>query len=240
METIKFKCAFCEREFNTKQALGSHTGKCKNNPNAKEHEKSDAWYEAMAKRRGHGTNQFTKAKELGKELKWSDEIKEKIGQSNTGKHLSEESKKKISEARKRYLEKRPEKVPFKLNHSSKESYPERYFREWLQKENIFSEQEYQVGRYSLDFAWPEKMVYLEIDGSQHSLDWMQNHDKVRTEKLSEKGWTCIGRVYWPEYQGLNREDKEKYLKSIKDKLLKVQFRVCSSRAIGATVSARDS
>lgn len=135
--------------------------------------------------------------------------------------LSEESKKKISEARKKYLNEHPDEIPFKLNHSSKESYPEKYFREWLQKENIFSERELQVSLYTLDFAWPEKKIYLEIDGSQHHLDWMVKHDEERTKKLSELGWNCIQRIYWPDYQKLSKNEKEKYLASLKEEILKI-------------------
>ena len=133
--------------------------------------------------------------------------------------LTEEEKKKISEARKKYLSEHPDKVPFKLNHSSKESYPEKYFREWLQKENIFSEREYQVGLYTLDFAWPERKIYLEIDGSQHHLDWMIKHDEERAKKLSELGWVCIQRVYWPDYQKLNLEERKSFLLSLKENIL---------------------
>ena len=44
--------------------------------------------------------------------------------------LSEETKKKISESRIKYLKENPDKIPYKLNHYSKgESYPEKYFEE---------------------------------------------------------------------------------------------------------------
>lgn len=57
---------------------------------------------------------------------------------------SEETKNKISIIRKKFLTENPDMIPYKLNHKSKgESYPEKYFREWLEKENISFEQEYQ-------------------------------------------------------------------------------------------------
>lgn len=136
-----------------------------------------------------------------------------------GKCHSEESKKKISEARKKYLNEHPDKVPFKLNHSSKESYPEKYFREWLQKEGIFSEREYQVNRYTLDFAWPEKGFYLEIDGSQHDLDWMKEHDIERTNFLTEKGWVCIARISWSHFCSFNNDERILFLKNLKNTIL---------------------
>lgn len=143
----------------------------------------------------------------------------KVHNARTGKRVSDETKKKISESRKKYLNEHPDKVPFKLNHSSKESYPEKYFREWLQKENIFSENEYSVERYSLDFAWPEKGIYLEIDGGQHTLNWMKDHDKERTDFLTKKGWVCIARVFWPHFCSFKDDEKIKFLKNLKNTIL---------------------
>lgn len=136
---------------------------------------------------------------------------------------SAETKKKISESRKKYLAKHPDKVPFKLNHSSKQSYPEKYFENWLIKEQIFDQKEFQVERYSLDFAWPDKLIYLEIDGSQHSLDWMIEHDAARTKYLTEQGWTCIGRVYWPRYKSYSKEEKVQYLSNLKNAIVNSSF-----------------
>lgn len=140
-----------------------------------------------------------------------------------GSKHTEETKRKISEARKKYLNEHPDKVPFKLNHSSKESYPEKYFKAWLKKEKIFEVQELQIDRYTLDFAWPDKKIYLEIDGSQHKLDWMQEHDRIRTEYLDNLGWKCIGRVYWPDYQALSKIEKHCYLLVIKDAIINSAF-----------------
>lgn len=131
---------------------------------------------------------------------------------------TEETKAKISASRKKYLEEHPDQVPFKLNHSSKESYPECYFRKWLKKSGLLEKQELQVSRYTLEFAWEDHKIYLEIDGSQHSLDWMQEHDKVRTDFLTNLGWTCIQRVYWPDYQKLTKSQKHKYLVALKAKI----------------------
>ena len=44
-------------------------------------------------------------------------------------YQTEESRKRISESRKRYIEEHPDQAPFKLNHSSKKSYPEKHFEE---------------------------------------------------------------------------------------------------------------
>lgn len=53
-----------------------------------------------------------------------------------GKLHTEEEKKQISESRKKYLQEHPDKVPYLLNHSSKMSYPEKYFMDLFKNEDI--------------------------------------------------------------------------------------------------------
>lgn len=225
----KCQCKYCNEKFNSKLDLKKHLPKC-------EKRKKYNWvcpvcdevYETRSKLYLHKHEQHYKgvhankaiiAKLRGDEFIVSDETRKKISESSTGRKHTEESKKKISEARKKYLNEHPDKVPFKLNHSSKESYPEKYFREWLQKEGIFSEREYQVNRYTLDFAWPEKGFYLEIDGSQHALDWMKEHDIERTNFLTEKGWVCIARIFWPHFCSFNNDERVLFLKNLKNAIL---------------------
>ena len=86
-------------------------------------------------------------------------------QHNKGKHLSPEHRKLISEKRKLYLKEHPEKVPYVLNHSSKESFPERFFREAFTNEGFpkFIQDKY-VNGYFLDFAFEGLNKYIEVDG----------------------------------------------------------------------------
>ena len=122
---------------------------------------------------------------------------------------SEETKKKISEHRKKYLEEHPDKIPYVMNHSSKISYPEKYFMEVFK--DLPVKYNYQVGLYQLDFAIPEKLVYIEIDGEQHFCDKrIVEHDKERTEKLESLGWNCLKRVRWSDYKKLNQEQQKQY------------------------------
>ena len=67
---------------------------------------------------------------------------------------------------KKYYKEHPELVPYKFHHSSKESYPEKYFNELFEKENIKGfKRNYYVDGYYLDFAFINKMIDFEVDGS---------------------------------------------------------------------------
>ena len=53
-------------------------------------------------------------------------------------------------------------------HSSKKSYPEKFFTQVI--ENEFDDKNYEYNllfyQYRLDFAWPHKKLCIEINGSQ--------------------------------------------------------------------------
>lgn len=128
--------------------------------------------------------------------------------------ISEETKKKISISRIKYLKENPDQVPYLLNHSSKESYPEKYFNIVFKNEKIDVDRYYRVGLYELDFAILNKKIDIEIDGSQHWLDEkIIESDERRTEILESEGWDII-RINWSEYQKQNKDEKEEYIKDL--------------------------
>lgn len=90
------------------------------------------------------------------------------------------------------------------------SYPEEYF------EKIFSsaERNYHVDRYFLDFAYPDKKYYVEVDGEQHYTEEGVKHDKLRTEILESLGWICVERIRWKKYIKLDYEERVRYVNSI--------------------------
>ena len=135
-----------------------------------------------------------------------------------GKTQSEETKKKISDSRKKYLLEHPEKVPYKLNHSSKQSFPEKFFETVFINNELVFEKEFYANGYWLDFCF-NKTFYVEIDGDQHYLDKrIVEHDKIRTEKLSELGFNCIERVRWSEFQKLDKENQKEYITKLVNKI----------------------
>lgn len=123
-----------------------------------------------------------------------------------GTPCSEETKQKLSDIRIKFLNENPDKVPYKLNHSSKQSYPEKYFTECFKDLTI--ESEYRVIRYSLDFANPLTKRYVEIDGEQHYVDSrIVEHDIKRTLNLTELGWEAK-RIRWKQFSKLKYEEKK--------------------------------
>ena len=69
------------------------------------------------------------------------ELKNIISSKSTNRKHTEETKNKLSEIRKKYLLENPDKVPYLLNHSSKESYPEKYFTEVFKNERKKAKEE---------------------------------------------------------------------------------------------------
>lgn len=76
-----------------------------------------------------------------------------------------------------------------------------------------------VKKYWLDFAWPDKKIYFEVDGRTHFTEEGIQHDIERTEFLKKEGWTLIGRCNWSEYQKLSRSEREMYVQLIEQKIL---------------------
>lgn len=136
-----------------------------------------------------------------------------------GKPLSEETKRKISESRKRWIAENPDKSPYIVSHKSRgETYPEKYFREWLEKENIPFQQEYRFKLYAFDFLVNER-VDLEIDGDQHKNDKrIIEHDIKRDAKSKDAGF-IVYRIMWSNYQKLSQCEREIFLCELKSFLM---------------------
>lgn len=136
-----------------------------------------------------------------------------------GHPVSKETKKKISESM---------KIAHKEGRTSswiglrKRSYAEQnwfnIFEKYFGKENFKNNFPVSNGKstYFLDFAWPEKMIYFEVDGRTHFTKEGIEHDKKRTEYLNNKGWTLIGRCNWSSYMSLSSEEKSKYISNVID------------------------
>lgn len=215
-----FKCKYCGKICKNQNSLRNHERLCKENPNRQispfvnfNKECTDGKRNVWNKGLTSDTDSRVKQQSISLSNRYNDDLVS----SFKGKHHSEESKLKLSIARKKYLNEHPEKVPYKLNHHSKQSYPEKYFREVFDNDDLLKNaiSEYRVKLYSLDFAFPDIKFYIEIDGEQHYTDSrIFEHDKKRNLELEEMGWKSI-RIRWSEYSKKSLEEKQEIIKCIK-------------------------
>lgn len=114
-------------------------------------------------------NQFTKAKQEGRTLILSNETKEKQRQASLGRKHSEKVKQIISEKRKAYFKANPDKHPWK-RHDKFVSKPCEQLKRYLISNQISFISEYEPlesNSYSIDIAFPEKKLGIEVNGNQH-------------------------------------------------------------------------
>lgn len=229
-------CKYCNQVFDSGPLLGTHISKqCNKNPNRKI-QNNKIWICSICNLEfGTRKEMYTHRKEshknaefknkfygfhpdINKPCKYCGKIYKK--QSNLTHHekhcsenpegipykriyiCSEETKKKLSDIAIRNLQ---------GTHTNwlnkKKSYAEEYF------DNIFTDakKQFRVNRYVLDYAWPDKKVYIEVDGEQHYTVKGLEHDKKRTLYLEQLGWTCKLRIRWAEYQKLSFKERQNFL-----------------------------
>lgn len=210
-------CKYCGKEYKNKNSLVQHEIRCKKNPN-----KINTLIPGFNGKHGHVAWNKGLTKETDERVKKISETYRKNIESGKivikGHKHTEESKQKLSIARKKYLMNNPNKVPYLLNHSSNVSYPEKYFIDLFQKENICLQYHVRISTYELDFCDMERKIDLEIDGEQHYVDKrVVESDIKRNEYLTGLGWT-IKRIRWSNYQKLTIEEKKLVINSIKELL----------------------
>lgn len=113
-----------------------------------------------------------------------------------GHKISEETRKKVSEAMKKaHAEGRAGSFPSRKDNAM--SYPEKWFVGVAEREGITGYvRELKFHRFFLDFAWPEKKFCIEIDGDQHQrFEDRKRNDLEKDRLLKEEGWTEL-RVSW--------------------------------------------
>lgn len=139
--------------------------------------------------------------------------------------LSEKSKRLIGEKRKQWLLNNPDKHPWK-NNKKFHSKPCENFKDFLKKANIsFSEEHDPLidGRFfSIDIAFPDKMIAFEINGNQHyeRNGSLKPYYQDRHDILEKNGWT----VYEIHYKSCFNEDIIlDFVKKVQESDKKIEF-----------------
>jgi hypothetical protein len=152
-------------------------------------------------------NQFTKAEELGLEKpKCSELTRKKLSDAQKGDRNSSkrpEVRAKISASMKQaHAEGRAHNIG-SCRWNNEPSYPEQWFMKVLKNEfGLEKDKDYIMElpfhRFSLDFAWPNKKICIEIDGEQHErFQEQKNRDIEKDKLLKEEGWVEL-RKSWKE------------------------------------------
>lgn len=205
-------CKYCGKECKNAKSLRNHERLCKENPN---HQESSfaKFNKVRAKTAGAWNKGLTK--ETSEAIRRQAQSVSKSTKGRPGRKHTEEEKQKISDSRKAYLSANPDKIPYLLNHSSRESFPETYFKELFNAEGIILTYHHQISKYELDFCDLEKKIAIEIDGEQHYVDKrIAASDVNRNEYLINLGWH-IYRIRWSDYQKLNLAGKQQIINEIK-------------------------
>ena len=198
-------CVYCGRYCKNNNALKQHTIRCSNNPN-----KITVKGHRLGK---SGENQFTKAKKENRKIIVTDETKNKLSKVWLNKTHSEESKLKISKSMKlAHKESRAHNIG-KSRWNNEMSYPEKFFKKAVDNEfdNTDYTMEYNVGLYSIDFAWVNDKLAIEIDGQQHEKLEYKERDIRKDLKLKSEGWKVL-RIKWVDMY----HNPKKYIKIAKD------------------------
>ena len=208
-------CQYCGKECKNRNSLCNHERLCSKNPNRQEFIREGfnnqghvAWNKGLTKETNDTLMKFSE--DLHRKYQNKELVPPWLGRKHT-----EETKEKISRARKDFLSQHPEKVPYVLNHSSSTSYPEHYFIELFTKENIDLVYHHRISKYELDFCDLDRKIDIEIDGDQHYLDKrIRQSDIERDNYLQSLGWKVV-RIKWSDYQRLSIEDRRKVIEEIR-------------------------
>lgn len=124
---------------------------------------------------------------------------------NRGKYCSEkcssvqiskpETRKKISDRRKKFLKENPDKHPWKKD-TKKISEPCEKLKEYLRNKNISFVEEWQPLEnrfYSIDIAFPDIKFGIEVNGNQHyNRDGtLTNYYQERHDLIEKEGWKLL-------------------------------------------------
>lgn len=197
-ETNKYICPRCGKEY-SKKGIGNHfwrnhteEGK-KFDPNkGYKHGTRKGWNKGLTK---ETDERVKKGGETFRKRLKNGEIKN----SFLNKKHTNETKNKISESMKiAHKEHRAHNIG-ECRWKCEPSYPEQFFMKVIKNE--FQDQnyirEYHILGYSLDFAWVDKKLEIEIDGEQHEKKENKIHDQRRDQKLKDNGWKIL-RIKWKE------------------------------------------
>ena len=211
-------CKYCSNDRKNENSLRNHERLCKANPTRQSTYVETHQTEITQARLDAGyANQFTKAKQLGLPAPIvTNETRNKLSINTTKNNLSRDASvnAKISESMKTaHKEGRAWNIG-KSRWNNEPSWPEQFFIQVINNE--FNDKNYTrehpIGVYSIDFAWVEKKLAIEIDGDQHQrFESYRERDARKDKLLADNGWKIL-RIVWKDMY----KDTKKHIKMAKE------------------------
>jgi very-short-patch-repair endonuclease len=105
----------------------------------------------------------------------------------------------------------------------KPSYPEQYFINMFNKDKIYINREVKKGRFFCDFVWEDRMLVLEVDGSQHTRPDHQERDARKDAFLKSLGYTVFRIQWFNPISDLNKNKLYPQIERFMDTYTNLQF-----------------
>jgi C2H2-type zinc finger len=202
-----FECKTCGKMFNSRHSLGGHASSHNRGESFKVGRKKDRIKKKHICK--YCENEFETGWKLGGHQSHcklnpnKEDTRKKISTSNKGKRHTEESKKKLSLSRIKYLSENPEKHPWK-RHTKFKSEPCEKFKEILRDIGLIFEEEFNPipdRFFAVDVAFPDQKLCFEINGEQHyNRDGsLRKYYRDRHDIIENSGWTIIEIHYSKAY-----------------------------------------
>ena len=184
------KCPYCNINLSDVKNVGSHIKWCKKNPKRQQY--LDKLKETRKKYKLTGSKLIERNNKI--KIAWKDGKYDNVNHvSFKGKKHTEETKRKISESRKKYLSNNPDKHVWKYNNKFI-SKPCEILKLKLKENNISFIEEYSISNdrfYSIDIAFPNKKIGIEINGNQHYRKdgKLKKYYQDRHNYFNDNNWT---------------------------------------------------
>lgn len=202
-------CTYCGKELKLKGA--SHQTYCKKNPNKKIVNRSGKNNPNFG---NVGTNHFVKAKEVGKEIKVSEETRIKLSKAGKGRRYTEEEKKKRSEIMKRVVRENPESYSASnVNGRSKKIFYNGFWldSQWEYEFAVWCDNNYiqwEKNKKSFEYEWQGKRLYYpdfylnEYDRYVEIKGYERDRDKAK--------WSVVTNLIIVKLKEINEIRNNKY------------------------------
>ena len=198
----KYQCPHCEKEY-TKNGIGTHIWRT-HSDGQNFTANNDALYKNGKPNARKGLTKENDKKTLIASLKFKEKYRN--GEIKLWGCSSEEHRKSISKGMKRaHSEGRAHNIG-QSRWNNEMSYPEKFFKQVIENEFLDKNfiQEYNVSIFSIDFAWVDKKLAIEIDGEQHEKPDYKARDKRKDTKLKSEGWKVL-RIKWKDLYNDTKE-----------------------------------